>query len=138
MRHDALKKTRRAVRGLRAGDYGKRRIWRGATRAYAPRWTDSAADAAWKVLEQQSIAAAKSTEAAMLALLLDAKGRARYVKDVGALGTPRDGKVAAEVLAFHARKARASSTRFHACAEAWKWASWARSSPSDMEGSMRR
>ena len=44
----------------------------------------------------------------MLALLLDAKGRACYAKDVGALGTPRDGKVAAEVLAFHARKARAS------------------------------
>ena len=83
MQHGALKKTRRAVRGLRAEDYGERRLWRGATRAYAPRWTDSAADAAWKVLQQQSAAADKSTEGAMLALLLDAKELARYTQTVG-------------------------------------------------------
>ena len=43
-----------------------------------------------------------------MALLLDAKELARYTQTVGALGMRRDGKVAANVLAFHARKARAS------------------------------
>ena len=70
MTHDTLSVRRRAITGGYADRYESRRASRGADRAYSPRWSDSAVDATWSMLQHESSESQCSADQAMLALLL--------------------------------------------------------------------
>lgn len=62
---------------------------------YVPRWTDAAADAAWKELSSESAADGNSQDSTMLKLLQGKAELEPVLRGVARAGTARDEAVAA-------------------------------------------
>ena len=95
MHRNALAAQRRAVAGGRSERYDSRRAHRCATRQYAPRWTDAAADATWRELSRRSAADGdRSQDSTMLRLLQKRADLESVLHGVARAGTTRDETVA--------------------------------------------
>ena len=111
MTHDTLSVRRRAITGGYADRYESRRASRGADRAYSPRWSDSAVDATWSMLQHESSESQCSADQAMLALLLDGVLLEAALDKIAKIGTSRDRETAGLVLQHHAARAQHAESK---------------------------
>ena len=84
---------------------------KGVPEAYAPRWTDAAADTTWQRLADLSAAEGGSKDSIMLKLLQRRAERESALREVARAGTARDEAVARKVLEHHAGRMQAAKSK---------------------------